>query len=89
MTLGTADDVRWLLSRVSTSELREVLRDPPIGIFNPRSWNFWHIWLRLNAYPSTTRASSSPDFHAVTFKSPRAHAGMPFRPGSDSHRLIA
>ena len=51
MTLGTADDVRWLLSRVSTSELREVLRDPPIGIFNPRSWNFWHLWLRLKPVP--------------------------------------
>ncbi len=51
MTLGSADDIRWLLSLVSTAELRDVLRDPPIGIFNPRSWNFWHIWLRLTPVP--------------------------------------
>lgn len=49
MTLGTADDIRWLLSLVSTADLRQVLRDPPIGIFNPRSWNFWH--LRLDSTP--------------------------------------
>ena len=51
MTLGTADDVRWLLSRVSTSELCHVLRDPPIGIFNRRSWNFWHLRLGLTPTP--------------------------------------
>ena len=51
MTLGTPDDVRWLLSRVSTSELREVLRDPPIGVFNARSWNFWHVRLDLTPPP--------------------------------------
>ena len=51
MTLGTADDVRWLLSRVSDSELRRVLLDPPIGIFNRRSWNFWHLRLGLTPTP--------------------------------------
>ena len=51
MTLGTVADIRWLLSRVSTSELRRVLRDPPIGIFNRRSWNFWHLRLGLTPTP--------------------------------------
>lgn len=51
MNVGTADDIRWLLSLVSNSELREVLRDPPIGIFNPRSWNFWHLRLGLTPPP--------------------------------------
>ncbi len=51
MTLGTADDVRWLLSGVSGSELRRVLLDPPIGIFNRRSWNFWHLRLGLTPPP--------------------------------------
>ena len=51
MTLGTAADMRWLLSRVPTSELRRVLRDPPIGIFNRRSWNFWHLRLGLTPTP--------------------------------------
>ena len=52
MTLGTVADIRWLLSRVSTSELRRVLRDPPIGIFNRRSWNFWHLRLGLTPTPA-------------------------------------
>jgi len=51
MTLGTVADIRWLLSRVSTSELRRVLRDPPVGIFNGRSWNFWHLRLGLTPTP--------------------------------------
>ena len=51
MTLGTADDVPWMLSRVSDSELRRVLLDPPIGIFNRRSWNFWHLRLGLTPTP--------------------------------------
>lgn len=51
MTLGTAADIRWLLSRVSTSELRGVLCDPPVGIFNGRSWNFWHLRLGLTPVP--------------------------------------
>ena len=49
MTLGTLDDVRWLIDRVPADELRQVLREPPIGIFNERSWRFWH--LRLDCRP--------------------------------------
>ena len=49
MTLGTLDDVRWLIEQVPSDELRQVLREPPIGIFNERSWRFWH--LRLDCRP--------------------------------------
>lgn len=59
MNLGTADDIRWLLSRVPTSELREVLRNPPIGVFNARSWNFWHVRLDLTP-PAKLPARSLP-----------------------------
>ena len=51
MTLGTAEDVRWLLSVVSSDDLRAVLRDPPVGIFNARSWSFWHLRLGFDAVP--------------------------------------
>ena len=34
MTLGTVDDVRWLLARVSEADLRRVLLDPPVGVFS-------------------------------------------------------
>ena len=49
MTLGTLDDVRWLIDQIPADELRRVLREPPIGIFNERSWRFWH--LRLDCRP--------------------------------------
>ena len=49
MTLGTADDARWLVSRVPAApELRGVLRDPPVGVFNRRSWVFWRRRLGLD-----------------------------------------
>ena len=48
MTLGTAEDVRWLVSRVSTADLRGVLSDPPVGVFNRRSWVFWRRRLGLD-----------------------------------------
>ena len=48
MTLGTVDDVRWLLARVSEADLRRVLRDPPVGVFNGRSWTFWRRRLGLD-----------------------------------------
>lgn len=51
MTLGTVEDVRWLLSVAARDDLRAVLRDPPVGIFNARSWSFWHLWLGFDAVP--------------------------------------
>ncbi len=51
MTLGTVADIRWLLSRVQVSELCRILRDPPTGIFNRRSWNFRHLRLGLTPTP--------------------------------------
>ena len=48
MTLGTLDDVRWLMSRVSAADLRDVLRAAPVGAFNRRSWVFWRRRLGLD-----------------------------------------
>ena len=57
MTLGTVDDVRWLLARVSEADLRRVLLDPPVGVFNRRSWRVWRRRLGLDptAGPPTRR----------------------------------
>ena len=48
MTLATADDARWLESRVSADELRAVLHTPPVGVLNRRSWVFWRRRLGLD-----------------------------------------
>ena len=51
MTLGTTDDVRWLLSVASGEDLLRVLDDPPVGVFNRRSWTFWHHRLGREPVP--------------------------------------
>ena len=51
MTLGTADDVRWLLSVVSSEDMLRVLDDPPVSVFNRRSWAFWHLRLGRDVIP--------------------------------------
>ena len=51
MTLATADDVRWLLSVASSADLLCVLDDPPVGVFNRRSWAFWHLRLGRETIP--------------------------------------
>ncbi len=48
MPLGTVDDVRWLLARVSEAELRRALLDPLVGVFSRRSWSFWRRRLGLD-----------------------------------------
>ena len=49
MTMGTLEDVQWMLSCTSSDELRAVLRDPPVGVINGRSWTYWQR--RLNGDP--------------------------------------
>lgn len=51
MTLGTVDDVGWMLTCASRDDLRAVLRTPPIGIFNGRSWTYWHRCLDQTPIP--------------------------------------
>ena len=48
MTSGTVDDVQWLMAQVSAAALRDVLDDPPVGVFNRRSWVFWRRRLGLD-----------------------------------------
>lgn len=51
MTLGTLEDVRWMRSCTSEDELRAVLREPPVGVFNGRSWNYWQRHLNGEPVP--------------------------------------
>ncbi len=60
MTLGTLDDVRWLINQVPADALRRVLRKPPIGIFNERSWRFWHLRLDCRPIPPLPVRQSPP-----------------------------
>ena len=43
MTYGTAEDLAALRGTVGMEEYREVLENPPPGIFDRRSWAYWNL----------------------------------------------
>jgi hypothetical protein len=50
LTYGTHEDVSVLRRYVSDAELREALAGAPPGVFDDRSWAYWH--LQLDRYPA-------------------------------------
>jgi hypothetical protein len=42
MTLGSWDEVRVVRAQVGDKLFRHVLQHPPAGIFDARSWHYWH-----------------------------------------------
>lgn len=51
MALGTWDDIRMARRYWTDDEFRAVLREPPAGLFDPRSWNYWHCVLGVGPVP--------------------------------------
>lgn len=51
MTYGTVEDVLTVRQHFSESFFREVLVNPPAGVFDPRSWNYWHIAFGIKPVP--------------------------------------
>jgi hypothetical protein len=49
MVFGTWDDVRFLLDHYGKDAFREALLEAPPGLFDNRSWHYWHH--RLNVLP--------------------------------------
>ncbi|HEX4961148.1 MAG TPA: hypothetical protein VF173_09955 [Thermoanaerobaculia bacterium] len=43
MTYGTVEDLIVVERYFPDSALREVLSHPPAGVFDPRSWAYWHV----------------------------------------------
>lgn len=50
MTYAFYADMAIIRRYVSDDELRESLQNAPPGIFDPRSWSYWH--LKLDRYPA-------------------------------------
>ena len=50
MTYGTADEVTVIMRYLDYDDFREALDRAPPGIFDARSWNYWH--LMTDRYPS-------------------------------------
>lgn len=49
LTYGTHQDVGVLRRFISDDDLREALASAPPGVFDDRSWAYWH--LKLGRYP--------------------------------------
>lgn len=51
MTLGTWEDLDIVRRHWSPADLRAVLAEPPPGVFDPRSWTYWHCVLEVQPMP--------------------------------------
>jgi hypothetical protein len=50
LTYGTSEDCRILNKYLTREELVQLLRDAPPGIFDARSWSYWHVM--TDQYPA-------------------------------------
>ena len=51
LTYGTIGDLRVVRAHFSDNDLRRALAAAPPGIFDPRSWSYWHLMLDLGPPP--------------------------------------
>ena len=51
MTYGTVDDLRVVRSHFTDEQLRQVLRVGLPGVFDTRSWAYWHAVLDVRPVP--------------------------------------
>jgi hypothetical protein len=47
MTFGTWDDIQKTLKLVGEPAFRAVLENPPSGVFDEKSWHYWHVMFRI------------------------------------------
>lgn len=51
MTYGTIEDILTAKRHFSEDAFREVLANPPAGVFDPRSWHYWHLVFGISPVP--------------------------------------
>src|SRR6266403_1305976 len=55
MTYGDWDDVRHTLSVLGKDAFVQVLDQPPPGVFDLKSWTFWHLYHNRAVPPMPVR----------------------------------
>jgi hypothetical protein len=50
LTYGLHEDVKALRLQLNDDELRDALAQAPSGVFDERSWSYWHF--KLGQYPA-------------------------------------
>ncbi len=51
MTYGTLEEILVARKYYSRDEFEAVLDNPPAGVFDPRSWNYWNLVYGRNPVP--------------------------------------
>lgn len=51
MTDANLDEMRFLREVYGDDALRSVLEEPPPGVFDSRSWAYWHVKLGFDTVP--------------------------------------
>ena len=81
MTYGDAQDAAAVRRRYGDEALRHALRKAHPGIFDPRSWSYWHTVLEMLPVPPmpVRRFSAEPGEAPLPEVSPavRGHGGPP------------
>jgi hypothetical protein len=55
MTYGTLEDIATAMKHYSEADFDLVLKDPPAGIFDRRSWNYWNLRYHHEPVPPLPR----------------------------------
>jgi hypothetical protein len=55
MTLANWDEMEFVRSVYGADALMAVLADAPPGVFDQRSWNYWHLVLGMPTVPPLPR----------------------------------
>jgi hypothetical protein len=51
MTFGTWEDVLLARAELHDEVFRDSLAQPPAGVFDARSWNYWHLVFGIEPVP--------------------------------------
>jgi hypothetical protein len=51
MTYGDWEDVTRTLRALGEQAFADVLDHPPPGVFDEKSWNYWHLWCGRSPVP--------------------------------------
>ncbi len=55
MTYGDWEDVRATLRLLGEAVFKAALDNPPPGVFDQKSWNYWHLFFRRTPVPPLPR----------------------------------
>ena len=55
MAFGDWEDVRTTYNLLGKGAFVDVLKNPPAGVFDQKSWTFWHLYFHQPVPPMPTR----------------------------------